>query len=410
MVWLDAIRSHLAALPSLAKFAVVMAIILGVPTLARCLRIPALIVFLIFGVLLGPHVLGVYGTDHPVVRFFADLGKLLLTFTAGLEINIDLFRRAQTRSIAFGFITVPQVLGTAFGLAFGYSTIQAIVIGSLLASHTLVSLPIVAHLGAVRLEPVVVAIGATVVSDMLSLVIFGICVSTYTTGFSQSALAVQVVEVMIFVPLILFGASSAGAWLLGNLRDNEEGYFAAMLGIMIASGVLADVINLPGIVGVFLAGLSVNAAVGDHPAKEKLKFFGKGAVRPDLFHCHGLSDCACPVRASCLGQFFAGREHRNRFDCRKGSGPFLAGRAFGYSREAKLEMWALTLPQVAATLAATLVGYETLNEARVRLLDEKLVNAVLVLLVVTSILGPVLTELFTPGMVKQEAAAKADVA
>jgi hypothetical protein len=43
------------------------------------------------------------------------------------------------------------------------------------------------------------------------------------------------------------------------------------------------------------------------------------------------------------------------------------------------------------------------NEAGVRLLDEKMLNAVLVLLVVTSILGPIMTELFTPRMIKQEA-------
>ena len=41
------------------------------------------------------------------------------------------------------------------------------------------------------------------------------------------------------------------------------------------------------------------------------------------------------------------------------------------------------------------------------MLDEKMLNAVLVLLVVTSLLGPVLTELFTPGMVTEEARTKA---
>ena len=74
------------------------------------------------------------------------------------------------------------------------------------------------------------------------------------------------------------------------------------------------------------------------------------------------------------------------------------------------EQVTLTLPQVAATLAATLVGYDTLNEAGVRLLDEKMLNAVLVLLVVTSILGPIMTELCTPRMIKQEARAKSAVA
>jgi hypothetical protein len=57
-----------------------------------------------------------------------------------------------------------------------------------------------------------------------------------------------------------------------------------------------------------------------------------------------------------------------------------------------------------------LVGYDTLNEAGARLLDEKMLNAVLVLLVVTSILGPIMTELFTPRMIKQDGRAKGAVA
>ena len=187
-------------------------------------------------------------------------------FGAGLEININLFRKAQTRSVIFGLITtaMPQVLGTAFGLAFGYRIIPAIVIGSLLASHTLLALPIVTRLGAIELEPVVVAIGATLVSDTLSLIVFGICVSTYTTGFSPSGLTVQIIEVAIFVPLILVGVSRAGTWILNKLKDNQAGYFVTMLGIMAVAGELADLINLPDIVGAFLAGLAVNAAVADH--------------------------------------------------------------------------------------------------------------------------------------------------
>jgi len=69
-------------------------------------------------------------------------------------------------------------------------------------------------------------------------------------------------------------------------------------------------------------------------------------------------------------------------------------------------MWALTQPQVAATLAATLMGYSTVNAAGVRLLDENTFNAVLVLPVVTSVLGPILTQRFAPEMDKQEARAK----
>src|SRR6516162_9862282 len=285
MGWLDALRSHALALPNLAKFAVLLALIAGVPELARRLRIPELVGLVVIGLLLGPHILGLYGVNHPIVQFFADLGRLMLMFTAGLEIEIDLFRKVQTRSIIFGVITtiVPQLLGTAYGLAFGYGVIPAIVIGSLLASHTLLALPIVARLGILGLEPIVVAIGATLVSDTLSLIVFGICVSVYTTGFSSAGLALQLVEVAIFVPLILVGVSRAGAWILSKLSEHPEGYFVTMLGIMGLSGMLSDMINLPDIVGAFLAGLAVNAAVGEHPAKEKLDFFGRAFFIPIFF-------------------------------------------------------------------------------------------------------------------------------
>ena len=407
--WIDTLRSHLLALPSLAKFAIVMAGIVYMPALARRVKVPELVGLLLFGVLLGPYVLDVAGADRPIAQFFADLGRLMLMFTAGLEIDIELFRKAQTRSVIFGVITtiVPQVLGTACGLAFGYSFIPAVVIGSLLASHTLLSLPIVTRLGAISLEPIVVAIGATMVSDTLSLIIFGICVSTYTTGFSPSGLTVQIVEVAIVVPLILIGVSRAGAWILGKLGYSEERYFVTMLGIMAVAGVLTDLINLPDIVGAFLAGVAVNAAAHDHPAKQKLEFVGSALFIPIFFIVTGFLIAPNAIAQTVFEKFWLVASIVASLIVGKGIAAAIAGRAFGYPREARLTVWALTLPQVAATLAATLVGYNTLNAAGMRLLDEKMFNTVLVLLVVTSILGPALTQLFAPRMVEQEGRAKA---
>jgi Kef-type K+ transport system membrane component KefB len=148
---LDAIRSHVLALPDLAKFAVIIAAIVGVPRLAARIRLPAMVGLLLFGVILGPHVLGFFGEHRPIADFFAELGKLLLMFSAGLEIDIALFRRAQTRSIIFGIVTttVPLLFGTLLGLGFGYALIPAIMVGSLLASHTLLSVPIVQRLAVV---------------------------------------------------------------------------------------------------------------------------------------------------------------------------------------------------------------------------------------------------------------------
>jgi len=74
------------------------------------------------------------------------------------------------------------------------------------------------------------------------------------------------------------------------------------------------------------------------------------------------------------------------------------GRAFGYPEAARKTQWALTLPQVAATLAAALVATKTFNAAGEPLLDARMFNAVLLMVVVTSILGPLLVQRFAPAM------------
>ena len=385
-------------MPTLAKFAIAMAIIVCVPRLSRQIRIPAVVGLLLSGIVIGPHGLDVIGRNRPIADFFADLGKLLLMFCAGLEIDLALFRRARNRVIAFGLLTtsLPLLLGTGVGFLFHYRPVAAVVLGSLLASHTLLAAPIVAKLGATRLEPIAVTFGATVVSDTLSLVVFAVCVSTFQRGFSVRALVVQLIEIAIFIPFILFGLSRLGAYFLRKVSDEENAYFALMLLVMSVAAALAAVINLPGIVGAFLAGLAVNAAVHDQPAKEKLKFFGDSLFIPVFFVVTGflidprefyrsISDnlalAAAVIFALLAGKWIAAH---------------IAGSAFGYSAIARTTVWSLTLPQVAATLAATLVAFDTFDPAGQRLIDGRLLNVVLVLMLTTSILGPVLTERFAP--------------
>jgi hypothetical protein len=61
----------------------------------------------------------------------------------------------------------------------------------------------------------------------------------------------------------------------------------------------------------------------------------------------------------------------------------------------------LTLPKVAATLAATIVAFDTVNAAGQRLIDVHLVNVVLVLMLTTSTIGPLLTQRLLPRMVAE---------
>jgi Kef-type K+ transport system membrane component KefB len=118
----ELVRAQAASLTPLAKFALGMAVIFGIPPLSRRVRVPGVVGLLLGGVLIGPHILGIFGEKRPIADFLAELGKLLMMFSAGLEIDLAQFRRARTRSFPFGSITagVPLLLGTTVGLMFGY--------------------------------------------------------------------------------------------------------------------------------------------------------------------------------------------------------------------------------------------------------------------------------------------------
>jgi Kef-type K+ transport system membrane component KefB len=403
MQYLDFIREHLLALPDLARLALALAIIVGVPSLSRRLRLPAAVGLLLAGLAIGPHGLELIGEHHPIADFLGELGKLLLMFIAGLEVDLALFQKVRTRALSFGILTtvLPQLLGTCVALLFGYQAIPAVVIGSLLASHTLLGLPAVVKLGITRLEPVTITVGATIMSDTLSLVVFAICVSTFNTGFSALTLSRQIVEIAVFVPLILFGVSRLGAYVLKKVEDHEDAYFVVMLATVVVAGSLAESINLPPIVGAFLAGLAVNAAAQRKPAKEKLEFIGDSLFIPCFFMSTGFLIVPSDFIESITHHFTLVVAIIAALLVGKGLASEISGRAFGYSPAARKTMWSLTLPQVAATLAATIVGYNTFNPAGQRLLDAKMLNVVFVLMVVTSILGPILSERFAPGMLSE---------
>jgi len=391
-----------AHLPDLAKFAIGMMLIISIPRLSRRVRLPEAVGLLLSGVVIGPHVLDVFPEHHPVAQFFSELGMLFLMFFAGLEIDLGLFRQQISRSIVFGVATttIPLLLGTLATLWLGYGLLPAIVMGSLLASHTLLGSTIVTKLGVNRLEPIVVTIGATMMSDTLSLLVFAICVPLYASGFSASGLVVQVVEIVVFVPLVLFGLSRAAAYVLKRVEDEEETYFIVLLCVLAVTALLAQLINLPGIVGTFLAGLAVNAAVKDQPAKSKLEFMGRSLFIPIFFIVTGFLIDPLALARGVTSDFLLAAGIIAALVAGKWIAAESCGRIFGYAPAARRTMWSLTLPQVAATLAAALVAFRTSNAAGQPLLDGRMLNGVLLMVLFTAVLGPVLTQRFAPRMLE----------
>src|SRR5262249_47179282 len=148
------------------------------PALCQRIRLPAVVGLLVAGVVFGPSGLHIVPKHSEVANFFAEIGKLLLMFFAGLEIDITQFQRVRNKSLGFGVASfgLPIVLGTALGLLFGYNVLSSILIGSVFASHTLLGYPIVQRLGLVRNEAVTVTIGATIFTDIAALLVVAICI------------------------------------------------------------------------------------------------------------------------------------------------------------------------------------------------------------------------------------------
>src|SRR5215475_12988779 len=118
-------------LPPMTRFAVTLFLLLFIPSLSKRLRIPSCVGFIAAGILIGPHVLGIVPQHADVANFFAELGKLLLMFFIGLEVDLRQFTASWSRSLLFGILTfaLPMAAGAAIGWAFGYNPVASVLIG-----------------------------------------------------------------------------------------------------------------------------------------------------------------------------------------------------------------------------------------------------------------------------------------
>jgi Kef-type K+ transport system membrane component KefB len=394
----------LTHLPLLARAAIVLVVLLAVPALCHRVRLPAVVGLLAAGVVLGPSGLYVVPKHAEVAHFFSDVGKLLLMFFAGLEIDLTQFRRVRRRSLAFGLASfaLPLAMGFALGLLFGHGWLSALLIGSVFASHTLLGYPIVQRLGLVHNEAVTVTIGATIFTDVAALLVVAVCIPIHTAGFSTRAFLLQVLELAIYVPVVLLVLGQAAQYLMARLHAKKEGQLLAMLLIVAIAAIGAEAIHLEGIIGAFLAGLAVNRAIQHTQAREELEMLGNTLFIPMFFVTTGmLIDIRVFLDTIVNNLGMVGGMVATPIVA-KLAAALVTKRNFGYTRDEGLMMWALALPQVAATLAVALAAYEAKNPAGSRLIDQPILNSVFVLMVVTSVLGPVLTEVFGKRMAAEK--------
>lgn len=374
----------------IAAFTILLLVILTLPPIFERLRLPGLVGLLVAGVVLGPDGLRLLDARTDTMILLSDIGKIYLMFVAGLEIDLDDFRKQRNQSLIFGVATFlfPLAMGAAVGRGFGMDWNAAILTGSLLASHTLLGFPIVNRLGLIGNKAVTATIGATIITDIAALLVLAICISIHAGNFSALSLIGQLLSLAVYALVVLVGFNWAGRQYFKRTGDEQGNQFLFVLLAVFLAALGAQLINIDKIVGAFLVGLAVNDVLKHGPVEEKVIFVGSTLFIPFFFVDMGLVLKLSSLQATLtqdLGLMVAivGTLFFSKF-----LAAISVKGLHRYNWNEMLTMWSLSLPQVAATLAAALAGKTA------GLLTDAVFNVVILLMLVTAISGPILTAQF----------------
>ncbi|MBC1257499.1 cation:proton antiporter, partial [Trichormus variabilis] len=371
----------------LVPFAILLVILLVVPILFERLRLPGIVGLVLSGLVLGPSGWNLFHTKSPMISLLSDIGLVYLMFVAGLEVDLELWRRRQSRALGFGCVsfTVPLLIGTLVGRFFHFGWNTSVLIGSLLTSYSLLAYPIINRLGVISNQAVTITIGATLFTDISALIVLAICIPAFQMGMSNIYQILSVlVWLIVYSIVILVGFDWAGREFFRRSGDDEGNKFVFVLLTVFLAAVVAQMIGIEKILGAFLAGLAVNEAVGEGPVKEKIVFVGSVLFIPIFFINLGLL-IDLPGLVNSLFTLQLTSLIVIGLIASKFIAAWLAKVFYGYSWQEMLTMWSLSMPQVGTTLAATFVGYHT------GLLSSAVLTSVVILMLVTATLGPLIT-------------------
>lgn len=379
-------------------FFIVMVVILTAPLAMARLRGPALVGLILAGVIVGPSVLGLLERDATII-LLGTVGLLYLMFVAGVSLDLTQFAQLRNWSIGFGLMSflIPQMGALVVGVqVLGFTYPQALLLGSIVGSHTLLAFQIVDRLGITENRGMIMAMGATIVTDLLSLVILAIVVAAVVGDPSPEYWIRFGATVGLWAAALIILLPRAGYWFFRNVRQGPVIDFAFLMAILFLAAWTAELVGLAPIIGAFTAGLLMNRLVPPRsPLMTRIKFVGDALFIPFFLISVGMLIDVRVVFSSLTIWVWA-----LTFSALVIGGKTLAAKGAQWlSKGSAAEGWTvagLTIPQAAATLAVTLVGFE------IGLFSELVVNAVVVMILITSIVGPALVERFGREVALQE--------
>lgn len=257
-----------------------LALVLGF--VAARLKLPALVGYLLAGVLIGPGTPG-FVADMAIASQLAEIGVMLLMFGVGLHFSLnDLL---SVRRIALPGAVVQMAVATAMGaglaLWWGWTPAAAVVFGlALSVASTVVLLKALERQGVLDSVNGRIAVGWLVVEDLAMVVVLvllpplaGLLGGGERPGQALAlALGRTVLEVGLFIVLMLVVGRRAFPWLLWQVtRTGSRELFTLCVvaaAVTIAYG-SAALFGVSFALGAFFAGMVLRESRFSHRAAEE---------------------------------------------------------------------------------------------------------------------------------------------
>ncbi|MEX0662396.1 MAG: cation:proton antiporter [Balneolaceae bacterium] len=370
-------------------FGLLLLLILFVPILFQKINLPGIVGLLLAGTIVGPKGFGIIEAAG-VIDVLGKVGLLYLMFLAGLEINLDQFKKERKNTLVFGALTffIPQIFGTLIFFWMGYSIAASLLIASMFASHTLVAYPIITRLGLMKEKSVAAAVGGTILTDVAALLVLAV-VARSVEGHLDIMFWVTLCGLftlyMIFMFVILPRITYNFFKFIG---EKGRSTYVYVIGMMLISAWLAEVIGIEAIVGAFMAGLSFNRLLSNKgPLKNRIEFFGDAFFIP-LFLIFVGMQVDIQVLTSSADVWIVMGVMTVTVIFTKWLAAFSSARILHFSNDQAWVIFGLTNSQAAATLAAVFVGME------IGLIGDEVLNGAIMMILATCIIGPIVVEKF----------------
>lgn len=379
-------------------FTLVLFIILIFPTLFKKLRLPEIIGLIIAGVIVGPNGFNLL-SQNIGLSIFSQTGLLYLMFLAGLEINVKEFFKNKTPSLVFGILTFtfPFVFsGLLFFYIFKMTFIASLLISSMIASHTLVAYPIVGRFGINRNRVINVIVGGTIITDTIALLILAV-VSESAKGELDHYFWFRFIGYFIFfLLLVLWIIPKLSKWFFKNYDGESGSEYIFVLTMVFVAAVIAEFAHIEPIIGAFFAGLALSKLIPrTSPLMNRIEFIGNTIFIPFFLITVGmLAD---------LKILSHGKEMYIIIFAfivlaigSKYLASFFAQKLFSYTKQERNLMFGLSSARAASAIAIVLIGYN------LKLVNETIVNATIILILITTLISSFVTQTAAKKIALQE--------